>query len=64
VFIVMLVNARMLPRNDVPVPIVAELPTCQNTLHRGPPLITTTDEPLAVVIVLPILKMNVALELP
>ena len=32
-FIVMLASARMLPLNAVRVPRVAELPTCQNTLH-------------------------------
>ena len=32
VFSVMLVSARMSPTNDVVVPSVAELPTCQNTL--------------------------------
>ena len=36
---VMLVSARMFPTNDVVVPSVAELPTCQNTLHTEPPLI-------------------------
>ena len=56
---VMLVSARTFPANDEPapsatVPNVAELPTCQNTLHGEPPLITTTDAPLAVVSVLPI----------
>jgi hypothetical protein len=55
---VMLVNARIFPASDVPVPSVAELPTCQNTLHRDPPLLTTTDELLAVVSVLAILKMK------
>jgi hypothetical protein len=57
----MLVRARIFPANDVAVPSVAELPTCQNTLHSDPPLIITTDEALAVVKVLPILKMNSAL---
>lgn len=61
---VMLASARIFPENDVPVPSVAELPTCQNTLHVAPPLIRTTDEPLAVVSVLPILKMKTALALP
>jgi hypothetical protein len=42
---VMLATAMMFPTNDVPVPSVAELPTCQNTLHRFPPL---TDAALAV----------------
>lgn len=50
---VMLVSARMFPWNDVLVPSVAELPTCQNTLHSDPPMITT-DESLAVVSVLTI----------
>src|SRR5450830_1262940 len=60
VFKVMLVSARMLPASFVLVPRVAELPTCQNTLHFEPPLITTTDEPLAVVSVLPIWKTKTA----
>ena len=33
VFRVMLVSARIFPANAVPVPRVAELPTCQNTLQ-------------------------------
>ena len=64
VVIVMLVSARMLPTNVVPVPSVAELPTCQNTLHGEPPLFTSTRELLAVVSVLPILKMKTALAFP
>jgi hypothetical protein len=63
VFSVTLVSARMLPTNAVSVPSVAELPTCQNTLHVGP-LINTTDELLAVVSVLAIWKMNSAAGLP
>jgi tetrahydromethanopterin S-methyltransferase subunit E len=51
---VMLVRARMLPTNTVPVPMVAELPTCQNTLQPTPLLVTRIDELLAVVSVLPI----------
>ena len=50
----MLSRPRTLPTNSVPVPRVAELPTCQNTLQSPPPLITTTDELLAVVSVVPI----------
>jgi hypothetical protein len=38
----MLVSARMLPRNVVEVPRVAELPTCQKTLHACAPLIRAT----------------------
>ena len=34
---VMLVSARIFPMNAVPVPIVAELPTCQKTLHCWAP---------------------------
>ncbi len=51
---VSLARASRLPWNIVPVPSVAELPTCQNTLHAEAPLIRTTDEALAVVSVLPI----------
>src|SRR4051794_15100230 len=63
---VMLVRARMSPTNDVPVPSVAELPTCQYTLLQllPPLLITVTEELLAVVSVLPILKRNSAFGLP
>jgi hypothetical protein len=51
---VMLVSAKTFPTKLVVVPSVAELPTCQKTLHGAAPLISTTDEPLAVVRVLPI----------
>ena len=61
---VMLANARIFPPNDVLVPRVAELPTCQKTLHSDPLLMTETADPLAVVNVLPILKMNTALGFP
>jgi hypothetical protein len=64
VFRVMLVSARMFPMNEVVVPRTAELPTCQNTLQGDPPLIMFTDELLAVVRVLTILKMKTALALP
>jgi len=60
----MLVSARMFPANEVVVPSVAELPTCQKTLHWLPPLLITTDDPLAVVSVLPNLKMKTAAGLP
>jgi len=59
VFRVMLVSARILPSNIVPVPSVAELPTCQNTLQVSP-LIRRTDALLAVVSVLPTLKTKTA----
>ena len=32
----------MLPRKTEPLPSVAELPTCQNTLHSCAPLISVT----------------------
>ena len=64
VFRVMLVSATMLPASAVPVPRVAELPTCQNTPQLDALLIRSTDEALAVVSVLPILKMKTALGLP
>jgi len=57
---VMLSKARIFPSNEVLVPSVAELPTCQNTPRSEPPLepklITSTVEALAVVSVLPIWK--------
>ena len=64
VFNVMLASARIFPANAVVVPSVAELPTCQNTLHGFPPLIITTEELLAVVSVLPIWKIKSAFGLP
>ncbi len=64
VVMVMLSSARIFPANAVPVPSVAELPTCQNTLQSEPPLITFTVELLAVVSVLPIWKTNTALGSP
>jgi hypothetical protein len=64
VFRVMLVSAIRLPMNDVVVPSVAELPICQATPHGFPPLIRTTDDPLAVVNVLPVLKTKTAFAFP
>ena len=55
VFIVILTFAIIVPTNVVDVPSVAETPTCQYLLHQfAGALMTTTDEPLAVVRVLPI----------
>jgi hypothetical protein len=51
---VMLVSAKTFPTKLVVVPSVAELPTCQKTLQGLAPLISTTDDPLAVVRALPI----------
>src|ERR1700674_2107174 len=56
---VMLACARMFPTNVVPVPRVAELPTCQYRFvgQVVPPLLArTTDEAAAVISVLPVLK--------
>ena len=64
VFRVMLVSARIFPWNEVLVPSVAELPTFQNTLHAEPLFVIRTDELLAVVSALPILKTNTELALP
>jgi hypothetical protein len=61
---VMLASARMFPMNAVPVPSVAELPTCQKSLHSCPPLMSTTDELLPVIRVLPTLNIQTALVLP
>ena len=60
----MLVSARMVPWNMVSVPRVAELPICQKTLHGDAPLISATDELLAVVRVLPIWNTQTALGSP
>ena len=43
------VCARIVPTKDVVVPKVAELPTCQKTLHACAPSIKTTELPEAVV---------------
>lgn len=55
---VMEISARMLPVKLVPVPKVAELPTCQKTLAAVAPLMSTTCELLAVIRVLPVWKMK------
>ena len=54
VFNVILASARILPWKAVVVPKVAELPTCHQTLQPVPLFMVVTDEPLAVVSVLPI----------
>src|SRR5688572_2139631 len=64
VFIVMLVSAIRFPMNEVVVPSVAELPIRHATPHGFPPLIKSTDDPLAVVKVLPVLNINVAFGFP
>jgi hypothetical protein len=52
------VRARIVPTNVDPVPRVAELPTCQNTLHCCAPLINVTVLPDAVMSVESVWKMN------
>jgi hypothetical protein len=66
VFTVILSNARMFPTNVEYVSIVAELPTCQNTLQPAPGrlFLKATDELGAVVSVLPISKTQAALGSP
>ena len=54
VFAVMLARARTFPTRAVPVPIVAELPTCHHTPQAVAPLVSVIDELLAVVSELPI----------
>ena len=61
---VTLAFAITLPTNVEVVPSVAELPTCQNTLHAGPRWSRAPASAAAVVSVLPILKMKTALGLP
>jgi len=60
---VMEISARMLPLKLVPVPKVAELPTCQKTLADVAPLISNTCELLAVIRVLPVWKMKAPMPL-
>jgi hypothetical protein len=54
------VRARMLPTKFVPVPRVAELPTCQNTLQAWAPLMSATVLFDAVINVEPAWKTNTA----
>ena len=61
---VMLVRARILPAKLVPVPSVAELPTCQKTLHSWAPLISVTVLPDAVMSVELVWKMNTEFGFP
>ena len=58
------VNAKMLPMKVVSVSSVAELPTCQNTLHGEAPSIRATVLFDAVISVDPAWKMNTALGSP
>ena len=58
------VSARMLPTNVVSVASVAELPTCQNTLHSCAPPMSLTVLLDAVIRVDPAWKMNTPFVLP
>jgi len=58
VFSVIDVVARIDPAKSLVVPKVAELPTCQNTLHACAPFSSTTELADAVVNVDPASKMN------
>ena len=60
----MLASAITVPTNVVVVPMVAELPTCQNTLHAWAPPCSATRLPVAVISVEPAWKMNTAEESP
>jgi hypothetical protein len=58
-------RARMVPLKVVPIPRVAELPTCQKTLEAcAPPMRFTLLLLAAVISVLPIWKMKTAFGLP
>jgi hypothetical protein len=59
-----LVSARILPTNLVVEPRTAEVFTFQKTLQSVPPLVIKTEEPLAVVSSLALLKMKTAAESP
>jgi hypothetical protein len=61
---VMEVTAKIFPTKFVLVPIVAELPTAQKTLHACAPLINETSESEAVVSVEPIWNTKRALGFP
>src|SRR6202042_461076 len=64
VFAVMLSAAMIVPTKCVPVPSVAEEPTCQKTLHACAPFMRETLVLEPVVKVEPIWKMNTAFGLP
>jgi len=64
VFRVMLVSARIVPWKAVVVPRVAELPTCQKTLHARAPPVRTTLLPDPVMRVLPAWKIKTESGLP
>jgi hypothetical protein len=57
-------TARIFPWNTLPVPKVAEDPTCQNTLHANPPPVSRTLDPDAVIREDPIWKYHASLAEP
>jgi len=63
-FSVILVNAIIVPAKVLPVCMVAEEPTCQNTLQGEAPPAKATVAPVAVVRVLPIWKIHTSVEVP
>jgi hypothetical protein len=64
VFSVAEVSARIVPTKLLVVPSVAELPTCQKTLHACAPFSSTTRLPEAVIKVEPAWKIKTASALP
>jgi hypothetical protein len=61
---VMLASAIIVPAKLLPVCMVAEEPTCQNTLQADAPPVKATLAPVAVVRVLPIWKIHTSVGLP
>ena len=64
VFIVTLTRAIRSPWSEVPVPIVADVPTAQYTAQPAAPSVSVTRAPVPVVSVVPIWKMNSGFVLP
>ena len=64
VFAVIVAEAMIVPTKRVPVPSVAEEPTCQKTLHACAPLMSSTVVFEPVISVEPIWKMNTAFGSP
>lgn len=58
------VSAKIVPTKNEPLPRVAELPICQNTLHSEAPLVREIVLPVLVISVESVWKMNTASELP
>jgi len=63
-FSVILVKAIIFPAKVLPVCMVAEVPTCQNTLQGPAPPVKATEAPVAVVRVLPIWKIHTSVAVP